>query len=115
QTATEAAEQRINELMEYRSTLMENLRMQMEMGDTAGAQQTQQALNGVNQELQAAIQNAIQMWQAIGGPQADMAIAKLRNVQMQIQGTRTQMGAFGLSMQQWQGLAQNFAQGMVGI
>lgn len=114
-TATEAAEQRVNQLMEYRSTLMDNLRMQMEMGDTAGAEQTRVALEGVNAELQAAIQNAIQMWQAIGGPQADAAIAKLRNTQMQIQGTRNQMGAFGLSMQQWQGVAQNFASGLTGV
>ena len=114
-TALEAAEARVNQLLEHRQSLQELLRMQMEAGDTTGAQQTQIELDGVNAKLQEAIQNAIAMWQAIGGPEADAAIAKLRQTQYEVQGVNQRMGAFGLTTQQWGGIMQNFASGLTGV
>ena len=111
----EAAEKRVNDLLEYRRTLQETLRLQLEQGDAAGAEQTKIALEGVNRELLAAIDNAIAMWQAIGGEGADMAIAKLRQTKLEIAAAKTQMGLFGLSAQQWQGIMQNFASGLTGV
>lgn len=109
------AEEQVNNLYTLRQQLLEQLKLAEEMGDQGMVVDLKARLEGVNLELENAIQRAIAMWQAIGGPEADAAIAKLQTMSMTIGRASQQMGAFGLSMQQWGGLANSFADGLVGV
>ncbi|ERP95696.1 hypothetical protein Q669_29445 [Labrenzia sp. C1B10] len=79
-----AAEAEVNRLYELRRNLMEQIEYYTGQGDTTRANQLKEQLNGVNTELDGAIQKAIAMWQAIGGPEADAAIAKLNSTKIQL-------------------------------
>lgn len=72
-----AADKVVNDLMAARNQLIALYKNQIKNGDTTGAEETKSKLQGVNTELQTAIDKAIQMHKAIGGPGADAAIAKL--------------------------------------
>lgn len=110
-----AAEERVNQLYQLRQQLLEQQKMYQEQGDTAAAQELTARLSEVNVQLQEAIQNAIVMWQAIGGAEADAAIAKLQTTSMSIRNVGTSVNWLGLNMQQVQTLAQSFASGMAGV
>lgn len=83
--AVEAAEARINSMMETRSQIQQQMEFQMSGGDLSGFAASQTALEKINEQLQAAIAKAIEMWQAIGGPAADAAIAKLQTMDLTLQ------------------------------
>tara|TARA_Y100000593_G_scaffold83521_2_gene157507 strand:- start:8375 stop:13438 length:5064 start_codon:yes stop_codon:yes gene_type:complete len=71
------AEERISQLREQRDALQDQFEIAQEEGDTALAEELRVKIQEVNAELIAAIENAKAMWQAVGGPEADTAIAKL--------------------------------------
>ncbi|WEK03264.1 MAG: tape measure protein [Candidatus Devosia phytovorans] len=109
-----AAEERVNQLYQLRQQLLEQMRMAQEMGDQTQALNLETRIGEVNLQLDGAIQKAIAMWQAVGGPEADAAIAKLQTLGMSVQNVGTKMSFLGLSMQQWGNLAGSFADGIVG-
>lgn len=110
-----AAEEQVNQLYALRQQLLEQLKMAEETGDTTQAANLGLRITEVNGQLDGAIQKAIGMWQAVGGAEADAAIAKLQTMGMSIQQNTQKMGMFGLSMQQWGNLAGSFADGLVGV
>lgn len=105
--AAEEAEQRVNQLMEVRRSLVEQITYYQQNGESDKAVELQARLQEVNTQLQSAIQNAVGMWQAIGGPQADAAIAKLQTTALTI--TQAKQGFLD-----WNRVGQMFAQGLAG-
>ncbi|UDY80368.1 hypothetical protein AXY1_57 [Achromobacter phage AXY1] len=84
------AEERVNELMTQRALLQEQIKYQQEQEGNLGAVQSLQLqLQGVNGELTTAIQQSIAMWDAIGGPNADIAKTKLMQQQATIKTSLT--------------------------
>jgi tape measure domain-containing protein len=71
------ADKVVNDLVAARNQLIALNKTQTKNGDGDAANATQEKLKGVNTELQTAIDKAIEMHKAIGGPGADAAIAKL--------------------------------------
>lgn len=100
-----------NALATQRNALAAQLKTATAAGNTAVMSQTQTELDGVNTKLAEAIDKARGMWQAIGGPQADTAIAKLDALKTKTAAVSTQMSYFGLNMQQIQSLVGSFADG----
>lgn len=84
QAGVEAAEKRVNDLLQMRQELTEQIRLHQEMGQTTQAQALMTQLQSVNAELERAIDNAISMWRSLGGPEADLAIAKLNTTKLSI-------------------------------
>lgn len=78
--AHETAEKRVNDLLALRKEIQEQIEFQRSRGNTEAIPQLEQQLAGVNERLQEAIDNAIKFWQALGGPDAELAIARLTNV-----------------------------------
>lgn len=78
------AEKQVQDLMKLRTQYESTLKTQLAQGDMAGANQTKASIEQVNVQLKEAIANAIAMYQALGGPGADVAIAKLQNMSTQI-------------------------------
>lgn len=110
----ELAEERVNQLYELRAQLAEQMKMAQANGDAAGVEALRLEIEGVDLKLKEAIASAIAMWQAIGGPEADAAIAKLQTMSMSLQNSQTKVGSFGLSMDTWYGIFQGAVQGIVG-
>lgn len=73
----EAQMQRINALLQQRTTLEQALKLARQQGDTAKVDSTTQQIQAVNAQLQEAIAKAREMWEAIGGTAADTALIKL--------------------------------------
>lgn len=111
----EKAEERVNQLYQLRQQLLEQQKMKEESGDLSGAAALKTQVEGVNSQLREAIANAIGMWQAIGGPEADAAIAKLQTTGMSLEDNSRKIVAFGLNAQQIGSAVGSFADGMVGI
>lgn len=101
-----AAEERVNQLMTVRSQLTEQLQLYQQQGDLTAMQNTQTALEQINAQLQEAITKAIQMWQAIGGPEADAAVAKLQTQSLSIR------SAAKTAWLDWNQVGQLFASGL---
>lgn len=79
------AEEKVNALMAQRQMIQEQIKFNQEQtGDVEVLRLLQEQLVGVNGQLNSAIQNAIKMWAAIGGPQADAAIMRLQQVGMTV-------------------------------
>jgi uncharacterized protein (TIGR02594 family) len=112
--AINLAEEKVNLLQTQRNELLEQQKLLNEQGNMGGAKALTPALEQVNLKLREAIQNAIAMWQAIGGPEADAAIAKLNTMNISINAGAKRTGMFGLSMENVQSLAGSFADGLVG-
>lgn len=104
----ERAEEKINSLMEIRSQIQQQMELQLSSGNFSGLSASQTALEGINAQLTAAIEKAILMWQAIGGPAADAAIAKLQTMDMTIQATADR------SVVNWSEVMDIFGTGLVG-
>lgn len=114
QNGIELSEQRVNQLYELRSQLTEQMNMMQANGDTAGAEGLLVEISAVDAKLKEAIQSTIGMWTAIGGAEADVAIAKLRTMDMSLQTAQVKVGGFGLSMDTWYSVFQSAIQGIVG-
>jgi tape measure domain-containing protein len=102
----EASEKVVNDLMTLRQQLMQQMQLYAQTGNSAGLEEAKVALEGVNAQLDGAIQKAIQMWQAVGGAPADAAIAKLKTTQLTIQAGAQQ------SFLDWNRVGQLFASGL---
>jgi len=79
------AEEEVNRLMQLRKELMEQIEFFENQGEHAKAEQLKTQLEQVNEQLMRAADNAIAMWRAIGGPDAELAIAKLQTTKLQVQ------------------------------
>ena len=113
QNGIELSEERVNQLYELRSQLTEQMNMANANGDTVGAEGLRVEIETVDLKLKEAIQSAIALWAAIGGPEADVAVAKLKTMEMSLQTTQVKLGGFGISMDTWYGVFQNAVQGTV--
>lgn len=81
----EESERRVNDLLAQRSALVEQLDYAKQAGDTEQQEALRAKIAEINSELSAAITNAQQMWQAVGGTEADAAIAKLETAKIEAQ------------------------------
>lgn len=84
QEGVKQAEAEVNQMLEMRQQLMQQIEFYQGQGEYAKAEQLKSQLEGVNSELEKAIDRAIEMWRAIGGPDADVAIAKLQTTKLGI-------------------------------
>jgi len=71
------AEERVNQLLTQRNALEEQFRIAQESGDTELAEELRVRMSEVNAEMMAAIDTARQLWEAVGGADAETAIAQL--------------------------------------
>lgn len=116
-TATEAANtalQQANALAQQRKTLQEQFNIAQKSGDATAAQNFSTQLTETNLKLQEAIDKARAMWQAIGGPEADVALTKLDNLKIKADASTNSISFLGLSTKQVEGLSGKFADGIVG-
>ncbi len=80
-------EAEVTRLQERRAFLQEEIAFQQNQGNTEQVAALQAELATVNSELDAAIQRAIQFWEALGGPGAAQAQQALRQTQAELQRT----------------------------
>ena len=111
----EAAEERVNQLYQLRQQLLEQQKMAEENGDFAQVATLKEQIAGLNEQTNTAIQQAIAMWQAIGGAEADAAIAKLQTMGMTLKQNSDRIVAFGLNASQISTLVGSAVDGIVGI
>lgn len=107
-------EEQISHLQSRRDELQKQRDLAIEMGDNGKAVSLKAEITEINGQLQTAAEKAIAMWAAIGGPEADAAIAKLKTMGVEIKKGENQIGLFGLSMQTWQGVFDSAINGLVG-
>jgi len=84
-TATEraqAAETEFNRLLSVQQSLKDQLKIVDEQGDATRAAELREEIEGMNSAILQAIDNAVRMWEAIGGSEADAAIAKLNTAKL---------------------------------
>lgn len=74
----------VNALETERNALLEMRKTYEAQGNTDKIKETDAALAGVNLKLREAIDNAIKMWQAIGGSEANANIAKLESTKIRL-------------------------------
>lgn len=74
----------INSLMQTRKNILEQIKRAQESGDTEQLATLKENLATVTQQAQDAINGMLTFWQAAGGPDADMAIAKLQTMQLEL-------------------------------
>lgn len=106
--AHELANKKVEELVALRAELRDQFELAQKTGDSAAEEAAYQAILAVNGQMELAIQNAIAMWQAIGGPQADAAIAKLKTL-----GVTVQTGAQA-ALINWREVGNYAASGLAG-
>lgn len=84
------AMQAVNALLQTRKNLQEQLARAQQSGDTETADTLKERLAGVTQQAEEAVNGMIAFWQAVGGPEADAAIAKLENMKLTLTKTRSE-------------------------
>lgn len=89
--------EQIRLLEQERNALLQQRKYYEDRGDVESMRRVEAQLQAVNEKLRQAIQNAIEFWQSIGGPQADAAIAKLQATALNIQNVGNQ---FSISARQ---------------
>lgn len=92
-------EQEVNDLLEHRRLLMEQIQYYQEQGDSGMAQTLMDSLSGVNSQLEEAINNAIAFWEAMGGAAAERAILRLQNLQNSVKQTQDGVRITGREME----------------
>lgn len=107
--AEQAAMQLVTQLEQKRNALEEQRQLALEQGDHGRAQELKTEIEAVNQELLAAIDNAIAMWEAVGGAKAEAAIAKLQTARIEAQGFGNEAGR---SYLQWDRVGDLFINGL---
>lgn len=116
----ENAETRVNQILERRQLLIQNLTMAREAGDSEAISKITAELDGLEGDLGQAIDDAIAFWQAIGGPQADAAILKLKTLKVDVQVMQNESQQVIRSWNEWASnqassgitqLAQDIAEG----
>lgn len=109
----ELAEERISQIQTLRQALMDQIEQAQAAGDASQVLALQGELDGVNERLNEAIAAAIAMWEAVGGGEAESKIASLKTLQGAIAASEQQMGAFGITMSNWQGIFDSAISGVV--
>lgn len=113
-------QQEITNLQAQQSSLQQQITFAQQQGDTATAEALKVQLKDVNTQLADAVQKAIAFWTAMGGPNADAAIAKLKAVSTQTENlgrkflmTGQQMDEFiaNIGSDALLGFAQDIAEG----
>lgn len=84
--AAREAQEQVNQLQAQQAAMRRELELVTESGDTERAAELRSELEGVNTALVAAIDNAIRLWEAVGGQQSATAIAQLRAARAEAQG-----------------------------
>lgn len=87
QNAEAIATEQLNALLEKRKLLVSDLKFAQENGDVAAANNARSAIDSIDSMLDGAIQKAIAFWQAIGGPDAEIAIEKLKRLKRDLADT----------------------------
>lgn len=85
-------EESVNDLMERRRLLMEQIEFYQGQGNVAAVEQLTGQLAVVDEQFRAAIEKAIAFWEAVGGAEAQNKILALQSLSNQIQKT-TQLTA----------------------
>lgn len=80
------AEKAVNDLVALRSTLMEREEYLRDSGQGVAADAVADRITQIDEQLVAATNNAIAMWRAIGGPEAEIAIAALEATRDEAEG-----------------------------
>lgn len=109
----ELAEERLNQLYALRQSLLEQQQIAAESGDITRVGELKTQIEGINGQITAAIPGIIAMWESVGGPEADAAIAKIQTMAMSLKDAGKNTVAFGLNMDQITSLVGSFADGMV--
>jgi tape measure domain-containing protein len=104
-----AVEERVNALLAQRTELENQLAIYRDSGQTDEANATEQAIMAINEQLQAAIANAIAMHEAIGGVTADASIAKLQT--LNLEAAKLDLNA-QKNLIDWKQVGQMFATGL---
>lgn len=78
-----AAEEEVNNLLSIRQSLMEQIKIAEEEGNTELQAQIKAKIDEINQTLIAAVENAKAFWTAVGGTEAAAALARLETVNVQ--------------------------------
>jgi hypothetical protein len=81
----------VNRIMEQRGLLVEALRLAQSNGDGDEATRLLAEITDLDAGLLTAVDSAIAFWEAIGGPQADVAIQKLENLKSGFKGIEAEM------------------------
>lgn len=76
------ASQEANALLQMRSEIQRQIALAEQEGDLTKQDELKLKLEEVNAKLEEAIQKARAMWEALGGPQADVALTKLDTAAM---------------------------------
>ena len=109
--AAQKAEESVNNLLAQRTALQEQFNIAKEQGDTAGQDRLKGEIASVNAELITAIENAKSMWAAVGGEEADAAIAKLEATRL----AAVHVGEVAkVNYLEWDKLAGLFVDGLAG-
>lgn len=105
-----------------RNALMAQYKQAMREGDVENQAGLQSQLVDLNAQIVAAAENARQMWEAIGGPEAaaklpiiDALIAKTQTAGTSIANVGRQVNSLGMTSQQTQQLVGSFVDGLVGV
>lgn len=109
------AEKQVNDLYSLRQQLIEQIKFAEDQGEYDQVESLKFRIVEINEQLTVAIQNAIGMWQAIGGPEADAAIAKLQTTAASIANVTTKTNSLGLNIRQVETLVGGFADGLAGV
>jgi len=88
-------EERVNLLQQRRASLVDQRDAAAESGDLAAAERIGSEINSVEQELRAAVNEAIRFWEAFGGEGSEQAILRLKDVQREINRTTDEAATTG--------------------
>lgn len=114
QAANQALQQAVA-LSQQRAVLEQQFNQAQKRGDSSTAASLDSQIQSVNAQLADAIAKAREMWEAIGGPQADVALTKLDTLQIKASAAANGLSFLGLSTQQIGQLANSFADGFVNM
>lgn len=114
-----AADREVNDTLAIQAELRRQIADAEDRGDFAAAELLQEQLDGLNERLLNAIENARQMWLAIGGPDSEQALLALDGLEAGLNDlartsvtTRAELedlvsdGALGAWDQFWQGIEE---------
>lgn len=105
------AEKEVNNLLGIRRALEDQLDLARQQGDQDQAENLRLKIGEVNAELLAAIENAKLMWEAVGGSEAQAAIAQLETARIETQNFGQDAANAYL---QWERVGDLFVQGLSG-
>ncbi|RWY67876.1 hypothetical protein EHI46_26285 [Rhizobium leguminosarum] len=108
------AREQLNDIIgldQQRKTLLQEINMAQNAGDSGKTQELVTQLQGVNEQLTAAIPKALELARALGD---EKMVAQLQRVQLNTAKVGSGLTAFGLSASNVQNLVGSFADGLVG-